>query len=420
MVSMGCEMRLPKVLTIFGLWFAVAFLLVGGGMAAGHQKELHIIQDWRGDYPVSGLYRLPDGQQSKGMGYLSNVLQFTKFWQMFKGGEKVPDIDFKDQIVVFSRNVTFYNRIGILKVLLRDGVAEILTMETRSAFPIEDKVGMAIAVIPRAGVKYIKSGDERTPVTEDAHGSASDPLNTTYTIEGEEITLKNGRSEVAIEPNSATKIRTFVIGKEVDGDLDGDGDEETALFLVHDPGGSGTFYYVAVALNLDGQYLGTNAVLLGDRVAPKGLQIRNGVVIAGYAKRGPHEPMSTAPSVEESTYLALDKGNLAALKPLGPDEQILEGRVIIGHEVRSFHPCTQRADYWLSGDSPALGEIMARYREALPDARPYTPLFMVLTGKFVERPCEGFGADYEAAFLATQLVGVRSEGNCSDNSEYVQ
>jgi len=65
---MGCEMRLPKVLTIFGLWFAVAFLLVGGGMAAGHQKELHIIQDWRGDYPVSGLYRLPDGQQSKGMG----------------------------------------------------------------------------------------------------------------------------------------------------------------------------------------------------------------------------------------------------------------------------------------------------------------------------------------------------------------
>ncbi|MBW1939538.1 MAG: hypothetical protein JRI67_12435 [Deltaproteobacteria bacterium] len=112
--------------------------------------------------------------------------------------------------------------------------------------------------------------------------------------------------------------------------------------------------------------------------------------------------------------MTLDNGKLTSLKPLGTDEQILEGRVIIGHEVRSFNPCTQKTDYWLSEDSPALEEIMAKYKEALSDARPYTPLFMVLAGKFVEAHGDGYGTDYEAAFLATQLVGVRSKGNCAD------
>lgn len=55
---------------------------------------------------------------------------------------------------------------------------------------------------------------------------------------------------------------------------------------------------------------------------------------------------------------------------------------------------------------------MARYKDALPDARPYTPLFMVLAGKLLERPSDGFGADYAGAFLATQLLGVRPDGNC--------
>ena len=50
---------------------------------------------------------------------------------------------------------------------------------------------------------------------------------------------------------------------------------------------------------------------------------------------------------------------------------------------------------------------MKRYKKALPDAKPYTPLFMVLVGRFVEAPRDGYGADYAGAFIATQLVGVR-------------
>ena len=61
----------------------------------------------------------------------------------------------------------FYNRISIFKITLKDGVIEILAMETRSALPIEDKVAIDLAVIPRAGVEYIQAGNHRIPVSAD-------------------------------------------------------------------------------------------------------------------------------------------------------------------------------------------------------------------------------------------------------------
>ena len=98
------------------------------------------------------------------------------------------------------------------------------------------------------------------------------------------------------------------------GDLDGNGDVNAALLFAHDTGGSGTFYYVAVAEYLNDHYRGTNEVRLGDRISPKDLQIRNGVVIDTYATRGSHEPMTTAPSVEALLYLAFEEGKRKALK----------------------------------------------------------------------------------------------------------
>ena len=58
----------------------------------------------------------------------------------------------------------FYNRISIFKITLKDGVIEILAMETMSALPIEDKVAMALAEIPRAGVESIQAGNQQIPV----------------------------------------------------------------------------------------------------------------------------------------------------------------------------------------------------------------------------------------------------------------
>jgi len=405
-----------------GVVLLAVCLLTGSVAYAGpadEPKEIPVLQEWRGDYPVSALCGLPEGQRSSQIGYVNTVPQFTDLWSAFKPGKKVPDVDFREHLVLFARNVKFYNRVGILKVLLKDGVAQVLTMETRSALKIEDNVAMAIAVIPRAGINYMKAGTERIPVTAGGVGPAPDPQNAAYTIDGQVITLHNGRAEKLISPDSAAKMKTSIFGNPASADLDGDSDDDTVLILVHDPGGSGTFYYSAAALNVNGSYLGTNAVLLGDRIAPGALTIRNSVIEVSYSDRKSGEPMSSDPSIEKQIYLTIDNGNLRALNPLGKGEELFRGWVTIGHEVRSFLPCSQKDTHWLSGDSPALEEIVAQYRKALPHARPYSPLFMVVAGKLVKAPRDGFGADYETSFYASHFVSVRPKGNCRSDFIHV-
>jgi hypothetical protein len=245
---------------------------------------------------------------------------------------------------------------------------------------------------------------------------AVDPLNASYSIEGNTIRLQDGRSEMISTPHSATTTKTAVYGKTVYGDLDGDGIEDAAILLIHDPGGSGTFFYVAGALNINGKFQGTNAMLLGDRITPRDLQIRNGVLIAKYADRRPGEPMIAPPSVFISKYLILKDDQLKGIASLGVGDRVVEGWVTIGHEVRSFKPCQQKKELWLRRDSPALSQIMVAYGEVRPNSKPYRPLFMVLAGKRTIPSTNGFGAEYEAAFIATQLVRVIPDGSCSRES----
>lgn len=281
-----------------------------------------------------------------------------------------------------------------------------------SVWPLSDVVAIAMSATPHRKADAGQTETGRIQATEDSRQQALDPLNATYTIEGQTISLHTGRSEISISPDSATKIKTTALGNPTAGDLDADGDPDAAVLLVHDPGGSGTFYYIAAALNTNGRYHGTHAALLGDRIAPRGVTIRDGIVEVSYSDRPSDAPMSSHPSVEKKSYLTFDNGTLRALNPLGPGEWIFRGWVTIGHEMRTLGSCSLKQVLWLSGDSPALKEIIARYRETLPGAKPYTPLFMVLAGRVVDPPQYGFGADYEVSFLAAQLVSVRPKGNC--------
>lgn len=145
-------------------------------------------------------------------------------------------------------------------------------------------------------------------------GSSGSVLDATYTIEKQEVHLIGGRAEMRAAPGSAIKITTRVVGEPVYGDLDGDGRDDAALFLVHDPGGSGTFYYVTAAIAKDNIYQGTNAVLLGDRITLLTIHIRSGVIIADYADRRPDESMAISPSIAKTLCLTLQEGRLEAIK----------------------------------------------------------------------------------------------------------
>jgi hypothetical protein len=126
--------------------------------------ELAIAQSWSGDYPVAELRLLPQGQQQSAAGYLGSAAEFASVWAALKPGGAVPAVNFRKQMVVFHRNVNFYNRTRIFKVLVRDDVAEVLAAETMSAIPVTDRVSMALGSPARAGVKAIQAGAMRIPV----------------------------------------------------------------------------------------------------------------------------------------------------------------------------------------------------------------------------------------------------------------
>ena len=258
-----------------------------------------------------------------------------------------------------------------------------------------------------------------TPTEEpEKNEAASSPLGATYLIGGESFTLVDGSAEKESTPGSATKNKVSVFGEPVYGDVDIDGDDDAVLILVNDPGGSGTFYYAAMAMRTDQGFLGTNVLLLGDRIAPQTVEIRNGIAIANYADRAPGEPMTARPSIGKSAYMTLEKGELKEAAPLSEGEQVLFGYLTIGHEARSFRPCGEgQREYWLSGDSPALDTLKETYANEVSDVPPaaYAPLFAVVAGKIIDAPQDGFGADYEYALRVSQLIRADRKGSCKSD-----
>lgn len=241
-----------------------------------------------------------------------------------------------------------------------------------------------------------------------------DPLQASYLIEEQTVQLHQGRAESEAAPDSVSRIVTAVFDEPVYGDLDGDGDEDTALVLVHDPGGSGTFYYVAAALNTNGSHRGTNAVLLGDRIRLEQVDIAAGVLSVRYMERQPDQSMAAAPTAPLLKHLVVNDGRLEAVRDLSEGEQLLFAWVTLGHEVRSVVPCSRDNTYWLTGRPETLDTINASYYRVMSGTKPYTPLFMVLAGRFADPPASGFGASFDGVFWVSQLVKVWPTGSCND------
>lgn len=136
------------------------------------------------------------------------------------------------------------------------------------------------------------------------------PLDATYTIEDIAFPLVNGRAKKAIDGGGASKILVSVFEANTLGDIDKDGFEDYVVILTEDAGGSGTFYYVALAMGGLDSYTGTNAIFLGDRIAPQTTEIRDGEIIVNYGDRNPGESFDVEPSLGASKYLFYDNGQL--------------------------------------------------------------------------------------------------------------
>lgn len=128
-----------------------------------------------------------------------------------------------------------------------------------------------------------------------------------FTIGTDRIALKNGVAMLPPISDSASTRTIRYFGNELAHDLDGDGDLDMVFLVTDDGGGSGLFFYLVGARNTDSGYVGTQALFLGDRIAPQTTQAGPGTqVIVHFADRAPGEPMSAQPSVGTSMYVLFD------------------------------------------------------------------------------------------------------------------
>jgi len=130
--------------------------------------------------------------------------------------------------------------------------------------------------------------------------------NSTYTVDGVTFTLTEGMETKELTPGSVTKNILSVFGEPVYGDLNKDGKDDAAVLLVNHSGGSGTFYYAVLAIATGTKYTTTNTLLLGDRIAPQTIEIRDGRAIFNYAERKAGEPMTVQPSMGKSLFVHYD------------------------------------------------------------------------------------------------------------------
>jgi hypothetical protein len=122
-----------------------------------------------------------------------------------------------------------------------------------------------------------------------------------YSLGGRPVKLSGGVSEIQAAPGSAAKISTRYFGNEVTHDLNGDGRPDVVFLLTQETGGTGVFYYVVAALNTPHGFVGSEGLLLGDRIAPQTIEIgTNELVIVNYADRAPGESFAMPPSVGKS------------------------------------------------------------------------------------------------------------------------
>lgn len=201
--------------------------------------------------------------------------------------------------------------VAVLLFLLIIAIASILFIKQQDL----EKKQTTTEIIPIAPVVKNAQPAQANPAAVIKTQPAFDPKNCSYTIDNKNILLKDGHFEQEIVPGSASKEIVDYFGNEAKGDLNGDGKEDVIVILTQDAGGTGVFYYVAAALNSDKGCVGTNSVLLGDRIAPQSNLIDgNGVVIVNYGDRKPEEPMIAIPSVGISRYFKVIGNLLVEIK----------------------------------------------------------------------------------------------------------
>ncbi len=90
-----------------------------------------------------------------------------------------------------------------------------------------------------------------------------------------------------------------------------------------------------------------------------------------------------------------------------PDQVLLKGHAVFGHEVRTIRPCGEDEGLWAIDGTGLLWGV---HRELVPGMEPYEEVFVVVRGSAGDAPSDGFGADYPGSFVVDQVLYAAGEG----------
>jgi hypothetical protein len=105
----------------------------------------------------------------------------------------------------------------------------------------------------------------------------NNPENASYIIDGQEVSLVNGEGSASSSPSSFK-----VFGEPAYNDIDGNGTDDSVMFISEATASSTKYHLVASLLGEDGLYSDTNSLLLGDKILPKTLNISGKIITAEY------------------------------------------------------------------------------------------------------------------------------------------
>jgi len=129
-----------------------------------------------------------------------------------------------------------------------------------------------------------------------------------FTVSGR-APLNNGEYRETGAQGSASETTVMLVEQVAYGELP-DGQLAAAVVLATNTGGSGTFYELALVVDLNGAPLNIASVFLGDRIKLNSLKIENEQVLVDMVKQGPNDPMC-CPTLRVLQKYALQGAELA-------------------------------------------------------------------------------------------------------------
>lgn len=257
---------------------------------------------------------------------------------------------------------------------------------------------MVVGVMIFLFLKIIGSQTETETFLTDSLGLPLSPLNASYKIADKEIRLQDGSyTDENIHVSSSNDI--FY------GDVNSDGINDAVLILTVSENNEDRMY-LALALNDDGGYLGLETLPLEQTQLPQTVTVVDQYITLSYIS-----PSSPESSFEEA-YYSLVGLQLEEIS-LSEEDTIYKGYYVYNDDSRVFTPCDSEEEYWISPDSVSRAALEAIYKERTRELEPTTRVYVVLTGHITESPQEGFGVDYNNAFVVTSILSVPEKGTCN-------